>query len=345
MKISVIIPVYNVEKTLSQTLDSVINQTYKDLEIICVNDASTDSSLGILKEYAKKDDRIIIVKNETNSKLGPTRNHGMEFATGEYVHFLDSDDWMELDAYEKLAKYLEKAGEYVDVIHFLWNFVCPNKHKDFECNYNNSELLNKVLNIHEEPKLADNWLRSAWNKLYRRDFLISNNIIFNNYPCMEDIEHNIHVLTKAQKVYLIPDRLLNYRINNPASLVGRAYNFYDCALKSYYTNCETCKDLPAEIKEKILELELFNLLRILYGSFAKNVISSEQVRNIIKDLDLSVFDRNYAAYKWGVYYNDLMNSPIFIARLKFFVRQFLRNNCYGIYLTIKLLRDKNLRKR
>ena len=77
MKISIIIPVYNVEKYLRQCLDSVINQTYKDLEIICVNDASTDSSLSILEEYAQKDNRIIIVNNPVNSKLGPTRNNGM----------------------------------------------------------------------------------------------------------------------------------------------------------------------------------------------------------------------------------------------------------------------------
>ena len=103
--ISVIIPVYNVEKYLRECLDSVINQTYKNLEIICVNDCSTDSSPEILEEYAKKDRRIIIKKNPKNIGLGLTRNEGIKIASGEYIHCLDSDDWLELYAYEILVKY------------------------------------------------------------------------------------------------------------------------------------------------------------------------------------------------------------------------------------------------
>ena len=117
MKISVIIPVYNVEKYLRQCLDSVINQTYKDLEIICVEDCSTDNSPQILQEYAQKDERIKILYNEKNSKLGPTRNNGLKVATGEYIHFLDSDDWLEPDAYEILVNHLSKCGQ-VDILHF-----------------------------------------------------------------------------------------------------------------------------------------------------------------------------------------------------------------------------------
>ena len=114
MKISVIIPVYNVEQYLGHCLDSVINQTYKNLEIICVNDASTDRSPLILEEYSKKDSRIVIVNNAKNSRLGPTRNHGMEYATGDYVHFLDSDDWLEPDAYEKLVNTIEKISDIAE---------------------------------------------------------------------------------------------------------------------------------------------------------------------------------------------------------------------------------------
>ena len=115
--ISVIIPVYNVEKYLRECLDSVINQTYKNLEIICVNDCSTDSSPEILEEYAKKDRRIIIKKNPKNIGLGLTRNEGIKIASGEYIHCLDSDDWLELDAYEILVKYLDND---VDAVRFTY---------------------------------------------------------------------------------------------------------------------------------------------------------------------------------------------------------------------------------
>ena len=94
-KISVIIPVYNTEKYLEQCLESVINQTYKDLEIICVNDASTDNSFDVINEYSKKDSRIKYINFETNKGVSAARNVGLEAATGDYICFIDSDDWIE----------------------------------------------------------------------------------------------------------------------------------------------------------------------------------------------------------------------------------------------------------
>ena len=101
-KISVIVPVYNVEKYLARCLDSIINQTLADIEIICINDGSTDNSLEILNDYAKKDSRIKII-DQTNAGLSCARNAGMQIAQGEYIGFVDSDDWIDLDFYEKLV--------------------------------------------------------------------------------------------------------------------------------------------------------------------------------------------------------------------------------------------------
>ena len=93
IKVSVIVPVYNVEKYLRQCLDSIINQTLKEIEILCINDGSTDSSPEILKEYEEKDSRIKII-NKKNAGLSAARNQGLELAKGEYVSFIDSDDWI-----------------------------------------------------------------------------------------------------------------------------------------------------------------------------------------------------------------------------------------------------------
>ena len=101
VKISVIVPVFNVEKYLKFCLDSLTNQTIQDLEFICINDGSTDSSPDILEQFAKKDSRIKIF-NQQNSGLSATRNRGVELATGEFLAFCDSDDWVDLDFYEKL---------------------------------------------------------------------------------------------------------------------------------------------------------------------------------------------------------------------------------------------------
>ena len=115
-KISVILPVYNVEKYLGECLDSIINQTLKDIEVICVNDGSTDNSLSILKEYASKDTRIKIIDKE-NEGQGYARKVGLENAIGKYILFCDSDDYYaDLTAFEELYNYIEKVN--VDVVLF-----------------------------------------------------------------------------------------------------------------------------------------------------------------------------------------------------------------------------------
>ncbi|MDR2457303.1 MAG: glycosyltransferase [Clostridiales Family XIII bacterium] len=106
-KVSIIIPVWNTEPYLRRCLDSVVNQTLKDLEIICVNDASPDSSAEILQEYAQKDSRIKIVTHNKNQGLSAARNTGVDVCTGEYVYFIDSDDWIDLDYLERMVRVID----------------------------------------------------------------------------------------------------------------------------------------------------------------------------------------------------------------------------------------------
>ena len=108
-KVSVIIPVYNVEQYLRECLDSVVNQTLKEIEIICVDDGSTDNSLEILKEYAKKDKRITVIVQK-NLHAGVARNAGLTVAKGEYIHFLDSDDWLDKNTYEDLYNLIKSKN-------------------------------------------------------------------------------------------------------------------------------------------------------------------------------------------------------------------------------------------
>ena len=129
-KISVILPVYNVEKYLSECLDSIVNQTLKEIEIICVNDGSTDNSFTILKEYASKDNRIKIIDKE-NEGQGYARKLGLDNASGEYILFCDSDDYYaELTAFEELYNYIEKVK--IDVV--IFNHYRENKLKGYREN-------------------------------------------------------------------------------------------------------------------------------------------------------------------------------------------------------------------
>lgn len=113
-KVSVIIPVYNTEKFLRKCLDSVCNQTLQDIEIICINDCSTDGSLEILREYARKDNRIKLIELLENCGAAKARNIGIDIAEGEYLGFIDSDDYIDLDFYENLyAKAIETSADVV----------------------------------------------------------------------------------------------------------------------------------------------------------------------------------------------------------------------------------------
>ena len=107
-KVSIIIPVYNVEKYIRQALDSVISQTLKDIEIICINDCTPDKSFEIVKEYAENDARFVLFEMESNQGQGIARNRALDIAQGDYIMFLDPDDWLELDACEKAYNQIHK---------------------------------------------------------------------------------------------------------------------------------------------------------------------------------------------------------------------------------------------
>ena len=119
VKVSVILAVYNVEKYIKQTLDSVVNQTFKDIEIIVVDNKSTDKTLEIVNEYAKKDERFVIYKNTENLKQGIARNFGVQMARGEYIFFIDGDDYMDLTCIEKMYNKITETG--ADITLCTWN--------------------------------------------------------------------------------------------------------------------------------------------------------------------------------------------------------------------------------
>ena len=135
IKLSVIVPVYNVELYLRECLDSIINQTLKDIEIICIDDCSSDNSYGILEEYSKKDNRIIIFRNQENMSAGPSRNIGIRVSQGEYITFVDSDDFLDKNYYELLYN---TAKEYDSDIVNTSNIL----------RYNNGEISYYYCNVH-----------------------------------------------------------------------------------------------------------------------------------------------------------------------------------------------------
>ena len=190
IKISVIVPVYNVEDYLKECLDSIINQTLKEIEILCIDDCGTDNSIDILREYSKKDDRIKIISHKENKGLGPARNTGINETKGEYISFIDSDDYISRDYLENLYNTIIKydtdivstinikrvVGEAISLYSININKYLSIFQKIF--NKNHFEGISNA-NIKDEKENTKNYpFVVAWNKLYKRSFLLDNDLFF-----------------------------------------------------------------------------------------------------------------------------------------------------------------------
>lgn len=213
-KFSIIVPIYNVEKYLSECLHSILNQNYSDYEIICIDDASVDNSARILHEYAEEDNRITILKNEKNMGLSCSRNRGLEIAKGEYVFFVDSDDYISPNTLSVLHKYLDKNK--VDILKF--NFEEKIESGDIK---ENRKTLMKDYDNNLSLRTGQKWFIDSvsnnilvvmvWNKVYRREFLLENNLYFYEKIVHEDELFCIQSCVKAMSVIEINDKLYVYR--------------------------------------------------------------------------------------------------------------------------------------
>ena len=212
-------PVYNVEKYLSECLDSIVNQTLKEIEIICVNDGSTDNSLAILKEYAYRDSRIKIIDKE-NEGLGYTRKVGLDNATGEYILFCDSDDYYsELTAFEELYNYIEKVK--VDVV--IFNHIENNNIAQRITNV--SETYSKdVIFSYKDIDYFFGHIVNCWKKIYSKKFLDKyDDWYFPKKLYYEDIPFHYQILIRAKMSYF--DRYFyTYRIRLNSMITGKYHS-------------------------------------------------------------------------------------------------------------------------
>lgn len=225
IKVSVIIPIYNSEKYLKQCLDSVINQTLKEIEIIIINDGSTDNSLQIIQEYINKHSNIKLI-NKQNEGCYKARNIGLETANGEYIAFLDSDDYVEPKIYEKL--YLKAKQTNADIVSADYYILNNNKLKTVKLS-SLIKLLEKANNtlIGAEEIILD---AIHWSRIFKKRMLFEKNIKFHSDIYMAD-DAFFHIVTmlNASKIVYIPDVLYTYRISIKGSITS-SYNErnFDC---------------------------------------------------------------------------------------------------------------------
>lgn len=215
--ISVIVPIYNAEKYLNKCVDSLINQTKKELEFILVNDGSTDKTEEIIKLY--KDSRIKYFKNK-NQGIGKTRNFGIEKATGKYIMFLDSDDYLKNNACEILYKSVEKTDADLAICDFYKIYDSGVEEK--------IKLLSfKPTTLRKTPSLVNEINLAPWNKLYKKELITKNKIKFVENLKYEDAPFVIEAFSKAGKIIKVDEYLNYYLIHGNSETTVRDKRCFD----------------------------------------------------------------------------------------------------------------------
>lgn len=212
IKISIVVPVYKVEKYLERCLDSIVNQTYQNLEIILIDDGSTDKSGEICDEYKKKDKRITVI-HQVNAGLSGARNAGVDISTGEFIGFVDSDDYINERMYEVLLKnILEKKADISVCRHFRFSGEQAMMEKQTDWNINVLTSQEALINLHG---MDGQLFTLAWNKLYRRELFIGL-----RYPLrkLNEDEFLTYKLIDRAKSIVVTDEILYYYFQNSDSI-------------------------------------------------------------------------------------------------------------------------------
>ncbi len=352
-KISVIVPVYNVEKYLSECLDSVLSQDEKDIEVICVNDGSTDKSLEILKEYKEKDDRIIIVTQD-NKGLAEARNSGLNVAKGEYIFFLDSDDKMREGTLSKLYSTAIRENVYVVTFEIALQYDIDVKEakENIDRYYIKSQDYTGKRKGKEQFTLFmknDDYCDSANMIFVNREWLTKKNIRFYPYIYFEDALFSLKCHLESDEIFHLAEKLYIYRIRGNSimqskSSMDKVYscivNFkkmYEILMFEQNKDEEFCEMLVKYMRLVVMnmhimeanregkdEFDRFNYLeKFLYDVFFVGGIFHPDERIILQGLIKNVDDSTgvylYGAGRVGMLVNEFLTKKNLKDKVKAFV--------------------------
>lgn len=264
--ISIIVPIYNSEKSLSKCIESISNQSYINLEIILINDGSSDRSLEICKSYAKKDERIIIIDQE-NSGVSSTRNVGIRKASGKYIQFVDSDDFIDNKMCEEMLKSMKSNN--ADMVVCGYKAILPWRTRKIIYNKVTYEPIKKL----EEDfsyLLNNSFFHSLWNKLYKKEFIY--NRLDEGISLGEDFMFNLGYFGKINKIAVISECYYNY-VNSPDLTLSKIVydNEIDLVLIRYNKLVKFCKN--NNFSESVYVIILEKMMGELKAVFLKKKIS------------------------------------------------------------------------
>jgi glycosyltransferase involved in cell wall biosynthesis len=282
--VSVIVPVYNVEQYLRECLDSILNQTFQDMEIICINDGSTDNSKVILDEYAQKDSRIVVI-NQENKGQGNARNAGLKVASGKYIAFVDSDDWIDKEMLSSTVPFL---ADNVDVVIFNVNIfggIDEPMKKYFYTGFRGKSDLDGST-IYHCPA-------TPWNKIYRKDIIDKYEVLFPEGLLFEDNSFHWKYLMHAKKAYFMSQKFYNYRIRKGSTMT--IVKLRSARINDHFLVCQ-------EIFEYMKKYDLTKKYSSFFPKFFKHciTIALSYTSNQKKSLEIA----NYVWSKIDIPVND-----------------------------------------
>ena len=252
-KVSVIIPVYNVENYLRKCLDSLVNQTLKDIEIIVVNDGSPDNSQEIIDEYVKKYPKKVVSVIQENGGQGTARNTGLLYAKGEYIGYVDSDDYVEENMYEELYKKAKEDDS--DIV------ICGNNVVKENYDFLSKEEVDKEFLL---GKMA------VWNKIYKKNIIVDNKIQFRSKVWYEDLDFTMKVYFSSKKISYVDKPLYNYLLREGSTMNNNNIKRNLELIEAFDSLIDYCKDKKIYNKAKdeieflcIYHMYIFAITRVL----------------------------------------------------------------------------------
>lgn len=300
IKVSVIIPIYNVEKYLRQNLESVANQTLKDIEIICVDDGSTDSSFEIVKEFAEKDSRFVPVQ-QANGGAGAARNNGLRRAKGKYLSFLDSDDFFEPNMLEEAYNKAEATKADFVVFQSDQYFEDTNEYKNVSWTLRYPEI--PPYEPFGRRAITDNIFKVfvgwAWDKLYNREWVLEHNLWFQEQRTSNDMLFVFSAIALSKRIACVEKGkiLAHQRRNNKSSLSNTREKSWDCFYKALCTLRDRLKsegiynELEKDYINYALHFSLWNLRTLAKPTY--NTLYDKLKNEWWKNLGIEGKDKSY----------------------------------------------------
>lgn len=337
--VSIIVPAYNVQKYLSHCLDSLIQQTYSNFEIIIVNDGSTDKTLEVAQQYSIRDSRLVII-NKPNSGVSDSRNIALRQALGEYILFVDADDWLDISTLQVCVERIQKEG--ADVCFFAYQSEFPNR-SDIRTLFSNDriftgkeaiDLQRRIIGpINEElsiPQRLDSY-GTIWAKLYRKDIL--EGIFFedlNKVGSAEDTLFNTSVFLRVKKAIYLNRPFYHYRKNNEVSITKKfrpnLLNQWSFLFTEMKKNVHTKEAEEAWLNR--IAISLFGFDLNVYGA---DITLKEKLKLISECLSNTLYVQAYQQFKyqylpiyWRVFYKSAKHKCSLIVLLFAYLIQLMR---------------------